>query len=133
MPDPAYLESANHPSPESVSSEISTANTGTSSNITSPVSASSHKSSEEVLYELLTLPQPLSTGSSRPKKKAINDQVSVITDEDILQELKDKEHAAAEAKKKKEETKVQRERRAKERLGKMKKTKLEKERNRHEK
>ena len=73
---------------------------------------SSHKRSEEVLCGLLTLPQPPSTGSSRPKKKAINDQACVITDEDVLQELKDKEHAAAEAKIKKEENKVERERRA---------------------
>ena len=89
-------------SPESVSSGTSTANAATCSSTTSPVSVegtSSHKSSEEVLNELLTLPQALSTGSSRPKKKAVNDNLE-ITDDDVLQEIKDKEHAAAEAKKK---------------------------------
>ena len=83
-------KSANHPSPESVSSGTSTANAVTCSSTTSPVSVgqtSSHKSSEEVLDELLTLPQAPSTGSSRPKKKAVNDKALEITDDDVLQEM----------------------------------------------
>ena len=134
MPDPAYLawKSANHPSPESVSSGRSAA---TSSSITSPVSTgdcSSHKSSEEVLNELLTLPQPPSTSSGRPKRKAVNDKVLEITDDNVLQEMKEKEHAAAEAIKKKEENKVDRERRAKERLEEKERKKVEQERKRLE-
>ena len=106
--DPTYLawKSANHPSPISVSSGKSAA---TSSSITSPVSMgsySSHKSSEEVLDELLTLPQPPSTSSGRPKRKAVNDKAVEITDDNVLREMKEKEHAAAEAIKKKEENKV---------------------------
>ena len=72
LPDPAYLAwtSANHSSPESVSS----ANAATSNSITSPVSVgdtSSHKSSEEVLNDLLTLPQPLSISSVRQRRQSI--------------------------------------------------------------
>ena len=117
--DPTHLawKSANHPSPTSVSSGKSAA---TSSSITSPVSMgsySSHKSSEEVLDELLTLPQPPSTSSGRPKRKAVNDKAVEITDDNVLREMKEKEQAAAEAIKKKEENKVERERRAKDRDG----------------
>ena len=77
---------------------------------------SSHKSSEEVLNELLTLPQPPSTSSGQPKRKAVNDKALEITDDNVLREMKENEHAAAEAIKKKEENKVERECRAKERL-----------------
>ena len=82
MPNPAYLawKSANRPCPESVSSEKSAA---TSSSITSPVyigSYSSHKSSEELLYELLTLPQPPSISSRQPKRKTVNDKALEIAD-----------------------------------------------------
>ena len=73
-----------------------------------PVVAPPHLSLWEVLHHtkaqkkfLMTLPQAPSTGSSRPKKKAVNDKALEITDDDVLQEMKDKEHAAAEAKKKK--------------------------------
>ena len=126
LPDPAYLawKSANHSSPESVSS----ANAATSNSITSPVSVgdtSSHKSSEEVLNELLTLPQPLSIGSGQSKKKAVNTKAIEITDDDVLQEMKDKEHADAEDKKKKEENKVERERRKKRRLDENERRKLD--------
>ena len=65
--------------------------------------------------------------SSRPKKKAVNDKALEITDDDVLQEMKNKEHAAAEAKKKKEENKIERERRAKERLKEKERKKLEQE------
>ena len=130
--DPTYLawKSANHPSPISVSSGKSAA---TSSSITSPVSMgsySSHKSSEEVLDELLTLPQPPSTSSGRPKRKAVIDKAVEITDDNVLREMKEKEHAAAEAIKKKEENKVERERRAKERLEEKERRKVEQERKR---
>lgn len=53
-------------------------------------SNSSQKSSEEVLSELLVLPQPPSTCSGQPRKKAINDKAQEITDDNVLQELKDK-------------------------------------------
>ena len=133
LPDPAYLawKSANHSSPESVSS----ANAATSNSITSPVSVgdtSSHKSSEEVLNELLTLPQPLSIGSGQSKKKAVNTKAIEITDDDVLQEMKDKEHANAEDKKKKEENKVERERRKKKRLDENEGRKLDQEQKRLE-
>ena len=65
--------------------------------------------------------------SSQPKKKAVNDKALEITDDDVLQEMKNKEHAAAEAKKKKEENKIERERRAKERLKEKERKKLEQE------
>ena len=92
MPDPTYLawKSVNYPSLESVVSTttaisspgssasaiagtcMSTVHTVTSSSITSSVSSSSVKtkqSSEEVLSELLTLPQP-----PPPKEKSCESQ-----------------------------------------------------------
>ena len=133
LPDPAYLAwtSANHSSPESVSS----ANAATSNSITSPVSVgdtSSHKSSEEVLNDLLTLPQPLSIGSGQSKKKAVNTKAIEITDDDVLREMKDKEHADAEDKKKKEENKVEREHRKKKRFDENERRKLDQEQKRLE-
>ena len=66
------------------------------------------QSSEEVLSELLTLPQPPPPKTSQ-RKKAVNHKATEITDPAVLQELKDKQLAAAEAKKKKEEKKFGRE------------------------
>ena len=91
LPDPAYLawKSANHSSPESISS----ANAATS--LLSVGTTASHKSSGKLLDEMFTLLQPLSTGSGK-SNKAVKTK-AVITDDDILQ----KKHAAAEAKTKK--------------------------------
>ena len=100
---------------------MSTANaatTSTTSSITSPLSVvttSSHKSSLEVLDELLALPRPPPARTSQ-RKKAINATAKEITDPDVLQEMKDKELAEAVAKKRREENKLERERKAKERM-----------------
>ena len=108
--DATYLawKSIYYPSPESVSS----AATSTSASITSSVSVSasaittpspkSLPSSEEVLDELLVLPQPQPAKTGR-RKKAINNKAKEITDAVVLQEMKEKEQAAADAKKMKEE------------------------------
>ena len=86
----------------------------------------SQKSSEEVLDELLQLPQPPPARTSR-RKKAINDQAKEITAPDVLQEMKDKELADAVTKKKREDNKLERERKAKERLEEKERKKLERE------
>lgn len=134
VPDPEYLawKNVNHPSPESVSSGTSTGNRATCSSITSVGGTSSKQSSEEVLDELLTLPQPPSTSSGRPKKNAVNAKALEITDDDFLQAMKAKEHTSAEEKKKKEEKRVEREHRAKERLKEKERKKLEQEQRRLE-
>ena len=62
----------------------------------------------------LTLPQPPPPETSQ-RKKAVNHEATKITDPAVLQELKDKQLAAAEAKKEKEEKKLEREREANER------------------
>ena len=140
LPDPAYLawKGANHPSsdsvspPGSVAGTMSTANaatTSTTSSITSPLSVvttSSNKSSEEVLDELLALPRPPPARTSQ-RKKAINATAKEITDPDVLQEMKDKELAEAVAKKRREENKLERERKAKERMEEKERKKLERE------
>ena len=132
MPNPTYLawKSLNYPSPESVVSTttaisspgssasaiagtcMSTVHTATSPSITSSVSSSSVKtkqSSEDVLSELLTLPQPPPPKTSQ-RKKAVNHKATEITDPAVLQELKNKQLSAAEeAKKEKEEKKLERE------------------------
>ena len=140
LPDPAYLawKGANHPSsdsvspPGSVAGTMSTANaatTSTTSSITSPLSVvttSSHKGSEEVLDELLALSRPPPARTSQ-RKKAINATAKEITDPDVLQEMKDKELAEAVAKKRREENKLERERKAKERMEEKERKKLERE------
>ena len=128
VPDPTYLawKSVNYPSPEGVVSTttaisssgssasaiagtcMSTLHTATSPSITSSVSSSSVKtkqSSEEVLSELLTLPQPPPPKTSQ-RKKAVNHKATESTDPAVLQELKDKQVAAAEAKKEKRRKEV---------------------------
>lgn len=151
--DATYLAWKNiyHPSPESVSgtatcTTISAANsTSTTCSIASSVSSSrsasvitspsvrSLPSSEEVLDELLVLPQPLPPKTGR-RRKAINDKAREITDDAVLQELKDKEQADADARKMKEEKKkVEQERKARERQEKKEKKKLEQERKAREK
>lgn len=144
VPDPTYLawKSANYPSPESVVSTtavsspgssasvvVGTANTATSPSVTSSVSvvsSSMKQSSEEVLSELLTLPQPPPPKTNR-RKKGLNHKAREITDSTVLQELKDKERAAAEAKREKEEKKLERERKANERKLEKERKKLERE------
>ena len=137
LPDPTYLawKSAKHPSSDSVSPPGSSASvvagtmsTANASNLTSPasvVTTSSQKSSEEVLDELLQLPQPPPARTSR-RKKAINDQAKEITAPDVLQEMKDKELADSVTKKKREDQ-LERERKAKERLEEKERKKLERE------
>ena len=132
--DATYLawKSIYYPSPESVSS----AATSTSASITSSVSVSasaittlspkSLPSSEEVLDELLVLPQPQPAKTGR-RKKAINNKATEITDAAVLQEMKEKEQAAADAKKMKEEKKLERERKARERQEEKERKKLERE------
>ena len=135
--DVTYLawKSIYHPSPESVSN----AATSTSASITSSVSVSasvittpslkSLPSSEEVLNELLVLPQP-KTGR---RKKAINDKAKEITGATVLQEMKEKEQAAAAAQKMKEEKKLERERKARETQEEKERKKLEREERQKEK
>ena len=134
VPDPEYLawRSAKHPSPGSVSSEASTAYAATSSSTPVSIGNTSHRSSEEVLNELLTLPQPPSTRSGRPRKKGVNEKALELTDDSILRGMKEKEVSSAEAKKKKEENRIERERRVKERLEKKERRKLEQEQKRQE-
>ena len=67
--------------------------------ITTP-SPKSLPSSEEVPNELLVLPQPL---PGRRKKQSMTKLYKEITDAAVLQELKEKEQAASDAKKMKEE------------------------------
>ena len=150
-----------HPSPESVSSAATTvssspgssasacamtstayAATSTSASITSSVSVSasvittpslkSLPSSEEVLNELLVLPQSLPAKTGR-RKKAINDKAKEITDAAVLQEMKEKKQADADAKKMKEEKKLERERKARERQEEKERKKLEREERQKEK
>ena len=79
--------------------------------ITTP-SPKSLPSSEEVLNDLLVLPQHLPATTGR-RKKAINDKAKEITDAAVLQELKEKEQTAADAKKMKKEIKMERQERGK--------------------
>ena len=101
VPDPEYLawRSAKHPSPGSVSSEASTAYAATFSSTPVSIGNTSHRSSEEVLNELLTLPQPPSTRSGRPRKKGVNEKALELTNDSILRGMKEKEVSSAEAKK----------------------------------
>ena len=99
-----------------------------------PVVAPPHLFLWEVLHHtkaqkkfLMNITSSSVNWSSQPKKKAVNDKALEITDDDVLQEMKNQEHAAAEAKKKKEENKIERERRAKERLKEKERKKLEQE------
>ena len=83
LPDPTYLawKSAKHPSSDSVSPPGSSASvvagtmsTANASNLTSPasvVTTSSQKSSEEVLNELLQLPQPPPARTSCKKSQSM--------------------------------------------------------------
>ena len=48
----------------------------------------SHKSTEEVLNELLTLPQPPSALSGKVRKKAVNGKAQELTDDSVLREMK---------------------------------------------
>ena len=150
-----------HPSPESVSNAATTvssspglsasacamtstayATTSTSASITSSVSASASvittpslkllPSSEEVLDELLVLPQSLPAKTGR-RKKAINDKAKEITDAAVLQEMKEKKQADADAKKMKEEKKLERERKARERQEEKERKKLKREERQKEK
>ena len=59
--------------------------------------------------------------------QAINATAKEITDPDVLQEMKDKELAEAVAKKRREENKLERERKAKERMEEKERKKLERE------
>lgn len=86
--------------------------------------AKSIPTSEEVLNDLLVLPQPSDSKSTGKRKKAINCKANEITDSAVLQELKDKEQAIADAKKMKEEKKLEREQKARE---KQERKKLERE------
>ena len=93
--------------------------------ITTP-SPKSLPSSEEVLNDLLVLPPHLPATTGR-RKKAINDKAKEITDAAVLQELKEKEQTAADAKKMKKEIKMERERKARERQEEKERKKLERE------
>ena len=87
--------------------------TATTSSITSPVSVattSSHQSCEEILAELLALPQPPPPQTCQRKKTKAKE----ITDPDVLQEMKDKEVSKAVARNGREENKLEREQKAKE-------------------
>ena len=78
------------------------------------------------MSELLTLPQPPPPKTNQ-RKKGLNHKAREITDSTVLQELKDKERAAAEAKREKEEKKLERERKANERKLEKERKKLERE------
>ena len=99
--------------------------------ITTP-SPKSLPSSEEVLNELLVLPQPQPAKTGR-RKRAINNKAKEITDAAVLQEMKEKEQAAADAKKMKEEKKLEREQKARERQEEKERKKLEREERQKEK
>ena len=76
--DDTYLpwKSMYHPSPESVSSAATSKTTSVTTSVSVGTGASSSKSlpsSEEVLAELLVLPQPLAPKTSR-RKKAVNEK-----------------------------------------------------------
>ena len=142
VPDPNYLawKNIHHPSPESIAATASDSptsvsvcgakSTTTATSADSIVSVSvvttpSLPSSEEVLSELLVLPNPVrKTGRTR---SAINQKAIEISNSTNLQEMKDKEQAKADAKTLREERKLERQEKAKERQ-KEKEKKQEKER-----
>ena len=98
--------------------------TSTVSSSASVVTTRSLPSSEDILNELLVLPQapPSKTGRRR---KAINDKAKEVTDASVLQEMKDKAQNADKAKKMKEEKKIERARKAREKQAEKERKKLE--------
>ena len=134
--DNTYLEwkSMYHPSPESVSSAATSKTTSVTSSVSVGTGASSSKSlpsSEEVLAELLVLPQPLAPKTSR-RKKAVNEKAKEITEDSFLEEMKEKTQAAAHAQQLKEQRKLEREQRKLEREQRARVRKEEKERKKQE-
>ena len=85
----------------------------------------SESPSNSVLDELLVLPQAMPSTSKR--RKAINHKAKEVTDLSILQDMKDKAQAEEEAKRIKEEKRLERARKAKERQVEKEKKKLERE------
>ena len=75
----------------SVSSSISTPET--SASVVTTASAKSLRSSEEVLNELLVFPQAVP--SRRRRRKALDDRAKESTDDNTLQEMKDKKETDA--------------------------------------
>ena len=122
----------------SACAKISTAYaaTSTSNSIISVVSASasvvstsslkSLPSSEEVISELLVLPQAQPSKTGR-RRKAVSDTAREITVASVLQELKDKQEANAAAKKMKEDKQLERAQKTKEKQKEKERKKLERE------
>ena len=102
--DKAYLAWKNiyHPSPESVSSVTS------SLSVCTGVFSRSLPSSYEVLDELLVLPQPLPPR----RRKVINELAKEITEDSVFAEMKIRTEAASNARKMKEQRKLEREQKA---------------------
>ena len=126
VPDTTYLAWKNmyHPSPASVVSTEAISDsptsvsvcgaksTTTTSSAVSVMTTPSLTSSEEVLSKLLVLPKPLrKTGRTR---NAINQKAVEISDSMILQEMRDKEQAKADANTLKEKKKLERQKKARE-------------------
>jgi hypothetical protein len=134
--DATYLEWKNiyHPSPKtsdsptsvSVCGVLSTASSTVTSTSVVSVSSTSSPKSEDVLNELLVLPQQMPSKTGR-RKKGINQKAKEITDPIVLQEMKEKEQADNDAKRKQKEQKLEREQKARERQEEKDRKKLERE------
>lgn len=73
------------------------------------------KSSLDVVKEILTLPEPKPSSQTRKGRKAVNTTVICITDEDVLEEMKQKKEEKKAAEEEKELRKIEREKKKHER------------------
>ena len=124
LEDPTYSQwlKLNHPvagATDTVSQVSSASKSSPSSVTTSKVSVASStagqsvKSSEEVLDELLVLPQVVKSAPGKQKRApAINDRAKCITDLEVLEALKAQQEAKAQAEEEKKAKRIEREKKS---------------------
>ena len=81
----------------------------------SVVSSGSTKSNLDVVKEILTLPKPRPSSQTRKRRKAVNATAICVTDDDILEEMKQKKEEKEAAEEEKELRKIERENKKEER------------------
>ena len=97
------------------------------------VSSGSTKSNLDVVKEILTLPKPRPSSQTRKGRKAVNATAICVTDDDILEEMKQKKEEKEAAEEEKELRKIERENKKEEREKKKQERAKEKERKAKEK
>ena len=79
------------------------------------VSSGSTKSNLDVVKEILTLPKPRPSSQTRKGRKAVNATAICVTDDNILEEMKQKKEEKKAAEEEKELRKIERENKKQER------------------